>query len=76
MRIVVFGVLDHTVLYGTDGSAGPSDIIFKRFYFEEGGSGFSEDAQTHTHTHTHTGLLTILLSIVTTMLAYKCDLNK
>jgi len=71
----LWGFGPHNFIYSTDVSAGPSDIIFRRFYFEEGSSGFfSGDARarthTSTHTHTPTGLLTTLLSIVTTMLTH------
>jgi hypothetical protein len=36
----LWGFGPHNFTYGTDVSAEPSDVIFRRFYFEEGGSGF------------------------------------
>jgi len=67
----LWGFGPHNFIYGTVVSAEPSDVIFRIFYFDEGGSGFFGRS-----THTHRGLLTTLLSIVTTVLTYKCDLNK
>ena len=49
----LWGFGPHNFIYVTDVSAEPYDVIFRRFYFGEGGSGFFGRSK-HTHKHTHT----------------------